>query len=1494
MRFVRRSLQVVALVGTLFVGVVALSLIVSQTPWFRDWVRRYVVRESKQYLNGELTIGKLAGNLFFGIQLFDVAVDLSGERVVAVKNVEVDYNVFTLISKGVILDGIKLVQPELHLARVGDGWNVKRLVKEQEREAEREGPRRPLSLPSIEIADGSVTIDESDNGEGDGVRLPHRIDDLDVRAAFEYAPVHYSIGLQHVSFRTIDPSFTLHELKGGLAVRNDNLYVEQLQLSTDHAAVTFDGVIEQYLRTPILKVTTNGHASLAEVGQIVPALWGYQLNPAFDIKANGPTDKLALDLNVRSEAGNATGQVTANLKPQTLGVKGVVNLERLDLALVLKDRKQKSDISGRATVDLTFAPPAAGVPFFIRTNGSFEFVGPHAAALGYEARSVRATGTLQKGRITLDARAAAYGATATAKGLIVPPASGRHLIVDLRGSAENVDMTKLPASMHAPKLRTSLSVANYHVKGEGPRVAATVTLNKSIIEGATFEAGTVGTLDNTQPLLSYSANGTVSNLNLVQIGGALDIDVLSQPEYDSEVNGQFDVRGSGTTLPTLTLDASGTVTDTSIMGARLPQMTFSARIADSGLDVKVDGPFEHLNPARVTGNEQLSGQVTGTADASFRFANLNQPVTPETIEASGEVTFGPSIVGALQITSATIVGHYEDLVGDLTRLELKGPDLSLTASGPLSLNRSSSSQIKFHVEATNLSEIGKLFGQPELGGSAIADGTLTGNATSVRTSGTISGNDITYKSNEALELSGTFEVQVPELTVADARIGGDLAANFVKVGGVEINDVRAKIAFAAQQLDFSTNLKHDSRELDAAGKVIFHPDHQELHLPTLAIRAEGQEWSLVSGTEAAIQYGADKLTVLNLKLVNGDQTIAADGVLSTKADDPQVTNLKVSASNIDLTKAEQLLLQDRGFSGRLNAQVIVGGTTSQPTLNGHVDVTNGGFRSYAYQSLIAEVGLRDNRVVLDAQLQQSPTESFTAVGTVPLSLFQRSDAGHVAATAADQVDLRIKSTDLGLGFIQGFTTAVVNVTGTMQADVRVIGSAADPHVQGHVDIRNGAFVVPFGGSAYTGLDTRIELSPDTVQIKEFQLRDENGASLTVSGQLAVHERKVGAVDINLTSSNFEVIDNHLGDIGLGSTLKITGELRRPRVVGDVRVETGRLELDQIFALFYDPYKVESTPDVVSAERAAEAAGGAREATQAALVKAGTGAIAPATGVEVEASVAQGSAFDPVALDINLTIPDNLVLRGRDLRPSGPRSAAVGNVNVTVGGNLRVQKEPSQPIKLFGAVNTVRGTYQFQGRSFDLVRGGTIRFAGDMNPLIDVTARRVIPNTGVEARVQIKGSLEKPELDLTSTPPLEESDILSLIIFNRPVNDLGSGERTALAATAGGIATGFIANPLGESIGRALDVDLFEITTTTETGELGAGVTIGQQLGDRAFFKLHQEFGERNLSEFVIEYQIASFLRFQGSAAPESSGSANRIQERRIERAGMDLIFFFSY
>ena len=55
MALIRRTIHVVAWIGTLLVALLALALIVSQTPWFRDWIRRTIIREAKQYLNGELT-----------------------------------------------------------------------------------------------------------------------------------------------------------------------------------------------------------------------------------------------------------------------------------------------------------------------------------------------------------------------------------------------------------------------------------------------------------------------------------------------------------------------------------------------------------------------------------------------------------------------------------------------------------------------------------------------------------------------------------------------------------------------------------------------------------------------------------------------------------------------------------------------------------------------------------------------------------------------------------------------------------------------------------------------------------------------------------------------------------------------------------------------------------------------------------------------------------------------------------------------------------------------------------------------------------------------------------------------------------------------------------------------------------------------------------------------------------------------------------------------
>jgi autotransporter translocation and assembly factor TamB len=1505
MRILRRVLQVVALAGTLLVGVVAIALIVSQTPWFRDWMRRYIVRESKQYLNGELSIGNIGGNLFFGVQVSDLAVDVSGERVVSAKNVEVDYSIFRMVSEGVVLDEIKVVEPTVRLERDSAGWNLSRLVKTRQKEADREGPGAPLSLPSIEVSDARVII--QDHVGTSGYRLPERIEDIDLKASYEYAPVHYSIVVERLSLRSSSPQLALAGLSGKVAVRDDNLYLDKMSIRTAESSLTVDGVIQDYLDTPIVKVTTTGAVSLPEIGRVVPGAEGYGLHPRFDVKASGPAERLDLDLDVRSEAGTVRGRLTTDVKAPGLAARGAVDVERLNLAPLLKDPAQKSEITGRADLDLRVAASPESAPLLDRMSGTFRFAGPTVTAAGYRARHVRVAGSFQESRINIDGRALAYGGTATARGFIVPPSAGRRLVFDLRGRADDVDLRGLPPSIGAPRLATSLSAAEYHVTSRGGTIAGSVALDQSTIEGATVADGTTAEFEVGPARITYSARGNVSALNLPRMGKALNITALEKPAYDGQINGDFEVSGSvprgrrtakdKTGVAAITVDATGTLRDSTIMGGRLPELGFETRLVNGGLALRTTGRFEDFNPATLANRKELDGNVTGTLNVTAEIADLTAAITPETITAAGTVTLEQSDIGGLPIDTATVDGKYVAQVADLTTLQVSGRDLRVDASGRVALDRTSESGLKYHIDATDLAALARLAGQESVVGAATLDGTVTGNAASLRTTGTLNGSKVGHGDNQALDLNSTYTVTVPDLTFQQARVEADASATFVKAGALQINAITAKTGYAGDRLSFTTNIKEEQRELDASGEVILHTDHQEVHLPHLAVRTRGVEWRTAPGSEATIKYAQQRVELENVRLVSGDQSLDVSGALALKGETPS-GDLKIQAKNVDLQQLETLMLMDRGLGGRLSADATVSGTAEAPVVDGHVEIANGSFRNYRFQSLTADVDYGATRIGLDATLQQSATEAFTAKGTMPVSLFKPSPGGHVAESEADRIDLQIKSTAINLGFVQGFTDQVTNVTGTVEADIHVAGSGQDPHVTGYVDIKGGAFGVPAGGVSYTGLNTRIELEPDRVRLQQFAILDEEGQSLNVSGELATHAREIGAVNIHLRSDNFELIDNELGDVGVHTDLSITGELRRPVVRGNVRLQAARLEVDRILQLFYNPYSIEELPPVVSAERAAEGTGSAEEATASALRRAETTAAVPGTKEEAEAGTAPppGGAFRPVALDIRLEIPDNLVLRGNRLRPGGPTAASLGNINLTVGGDLQVVKPAGGEMLLLGTIRTIRGAYEFQGRRFDLQRDGTLRFMGEPqpNPALDITAKRVIPNTGVEATVRILGTAKAPQLSLTSNPPLEESDILALIVFNRPVNELGSGERASLASTAGGIATGFLAAPLGESIGRALDLDLFEISTTTEEGELGAVFTLGQQVGDRAFFSLRQQFGERSITEFLLEYSLSSFLRARATAAPETSGSANRIGQRRIERAGIDLIFFFSY
>jgi len=208
----------------------------------------------------------------------------------------------------------------------------------------------------------------------------------------------------------------------------------------------------------------------------------------------------------------------------------------------------------------------------------------------------------------------------------------------------------------------------------------------------------------------------------------------------------------------------------------------------------------------------------------------------------------------------------------------------------------------------------------------------------------------------------------------------------------------------------------------------------------------------------------------------------------------------------------------------------------------------------------------------------------------------------------------------------------------------------------------------------------------------------------------------------------------------------------------------------------------------------------------------------------------------------------------------------------------------------GDVKTIRGTYDFQSRRFEILRGGTVRFEGDpeLNPALDLRMQREIQ--GVQARINLGGYLREPKLTLSSTPPLEEADILSLIVFNQPINQLGEGQQASLAARAQSLATGAVAGQLAQSIGNALNLDTFEIAVGPDSGS-AAEVTLGQQLGRNLFFKLVQGVGDAASTNVVIEYEFLKWLRLQSNLVQGASPQPSLF--RRAQGSGADLIVLFT-
>jgi autotransporter translocation and assembly factor TamB len=1462
MLIVRRVLRVLLMTVAAVIVVAGALAALTQTSWFKARLRDYIVRESGQYLYGQLSIQKLGGNLFTGIELENIELSMDGNRVVAVQSLALDYRVAELVTQGLSLDYIRLNKPVVYLRHDAEGWSIGRLLKKQAREADREGPKRPINIGDISISDGLVIVDEPN--QNPSINVPRRFERLDARVSFKYEPVRYSIDVAHVSFRGHDPDIGLNSISGGFAVADDALYLQKVSVRTQESSLSIDGAIQQYLKKPVFNLRiSSDRLSIPELSHVVRSLSNVRLQPAFELTASGPLDRLEVDANVQSAAGQIAGKVTTNLTSSVQSVAGKVSLRHLNLAPFFADPERTTDITADGDINLT----GSGISKLSSLRGSVRLTAPRIVTGNVIAE--RVDGTVQFGgrQLSVDGRASGYGANGTAKGIVNIPQAGEPWTFDLNGRAYQVDLRNLPRDWKVPPAATDIA-GDYHVVrravGAPPGSPSSAGLPTSISGEATFLPSTVAgvriaeggqaSFSLSGSDLEYQADATVADVDLQKIGEAFDLGPLAADRYKSALNGRVVASVEGTKVEEMTITASGTLTDSTMFRTRAPRAMFEVRMAENTIHANVQGQLA-VDPAVATGKAALGGELVSDVDVVATLSDISEGLTLEAVDLTAKASLRPSTIAGFSIENGSIDGDLRNDVFTIRMFDVKGRDLNLSATGKLALNESDESDLKFQADTPSLDEIGTVLDKP-LKGIARIDGTVTGNRRELKASGNLNGNAVAYGNTSALTMTTTYSAQVSDLEFAQAKVNAETAATFVTLAGQNINEVSANTDYDDRQINFDATAKQAERSVTTSGSLLLHPDHQEVHLRQFDLAAQNSRWQLRTGTQPAIQYGGGVVSVDRLELVSGDQALSASGGFGDAE-----KQLAVALENLDLAALDAVLLRQPQFSGRLNGTVTVGGTREVPEGHAMFAVTGGGFRQFRYETFNATADFREKGINLDATLQQNATSSITAKGYVPMALF-RGDISYVHTASpdpADRIDLHIESTPIDLGVVQGFTTALTDVTGTARATIDIGGSAGDPHPSGVIDIENGAFRVAPTGVTYTGVSGRVDLLSDRLHIDEIKVLDNRQRVLSVGGDLALHEFDVGDVNLTIKASDFKVIDNATGNVRIDTDMHVAGELRQPRIEGTLAMTSGTLDIDRIMAsIGGSAYAIK--PKEYAAEKG---------------------------GPEESAPI---SRFDALAVDVHFTVPNNLVVKGQDLQPSGS-PIGLGALNLTFRGDMWISKVPYDRMRLTGVINTVRGTYNFQGRRFEILRDGTVRFDGldELNPTLDITTQRVIQ--AVTANVNIKGTFRKPEIVMTSIPPLEEADILALIVFNQPLNQLGEGSQASVAQRAQALATGAAVGQLSQSIARALNIDTFEISTVPEDAG-AAELTVGQQVGPNLYVKVQQGIGDQSQTNLILEYELTRWLRLRTNVLQGSSTQQQLFQ--RLQGSGADLLFFFSY
>lgn len=556
-----------------------------------------------------------------------------------------------------------------------------------------------------------------------------------------------------------------------------------------------------------------------------------------------------------------------------------------------------------------------------------------------------------------------------------------------------------------------------------------------------------------------------------------------------------------------------------------------------------------------------------------------------------------------------------------------------------------------------------------------------------------------------------------------------------------------------------------------------------------------------------------------IRYVFGDQDLQ-DLPIRAQFRIPELPVAKLSA--MDYTFAS--------IRGTMQAEMNMAGSLSSPEFDMVLGIKDTLFANRKTGDLNFDVRAMFGRASVNMSVTHDGEKSAVVVGDFPiLTDILALAAGQSPLAEGDlAVAIKAEKTPLaGLLPARILDRVMTQVKGTLDTDFAIGGTWQNIEPRGSFAIEGLNVFFPTLGRSVENGKLRITAQKNYLDVEEMHIEESN-SSVDMSGRIPIANMIPTGAKINLNLDNVATTGFTPMPVYVSGNVALDADLTQELTSANVTVNDLVLDVPQNNQSNAHPLDVNS--DIVILERA-EMDAGMMMIPDLAKLTAGGAALA-----KIQVSIAPES---------QLRHP-NAVVRFR--------------------GDLALDVD-SSGATILGEIQTSRGEVEFLGKSFR-VDQGIIAFTGASppNPRIQVEASYALdravtdvvgPATSGDPRavIRVSGTALRPELRMSSDPQMTESQIIYVLVSDRPPTN-AAGEEEGVASQAVAAASGILSGMLKERAKGFYPVDMLRLRTD-ETGI--SGVEVGKYFGKNVFFAYEYVFGAdegENTNEVRLEYQFA--------------------------------------